>query len=107
VVEQVHDGDLRRDPLVLEPELGDVPTHRRVQLDPSLHDQTHQRGRRIGLRDRAKDEQRVPVDGQWVVHARHAVARVDLLTVGPHPAGDAGDAELRGRRLNEVDKSVV
>jgi hypothetical protein len=45
VVEEVQHGDLRRSLLVREPELGDIPADRRVQLDPALHDQAHQRGK--------------------------------------------------------------
>ena len=45
------DLDVRRNLLILERELGNIPTHGRIKLDPALHDQAHQRGRCIGLRD--------------------------------------------------------
>ena len=52
-------------------------------------------------------EQRVLVDGQRIVDARHAVAGVDLLTVRPHTDGDAGNAELCGRRLDEIGQRLL
>jgi hypothetical protein len=106
VVEQAHHGDLRGGPLVREPQLGDIPAHRRVQLDPPVGDQAQQRGRRVGLGDRAQQEQRVLVDRERVVDAGHAVAGVDLPAVGPHPDRDAGNAELGGRRLDELRQRV-
>jgi hypothetical protein len=57
--------------------------------------------------DRAQQVQGVGVDRERVVDAGHAVAGVALLTVGPHPDGDAGNPEPGGRRRDELGQRVL
>jgi hypothetical protein len=99
VVEQVQHGDLR---LGRERQLRDVAADRRRQVDPAVGDQAQQRRRGVGLGDRTELEERLVVDGQRVVEARHAVTGVDLTAVCPDPDGDTRDAELRSGGLDEL-----
>ena len=102
VVEQVQDRDRVRGLLVLQPKLGNIPADRRVQLDLPLCDQAHERGRRKGLRDRGHKKERVLINRQWVLDARHTVAGINLLAVCPHPNGNAWDVELPGCCLDKI-----
>ena len=85
-----------------EAELGQVARHRRLECDVARGHQAHQRGGGERLGDRADQEQRVAVDRQRVLEARHPVARVRLVSVEPDADGDPGHAELLGRRLDEL-----
>ena len=57
--------------------LRDVPAHRRIQIDLALLRQLQNRQRRKGLGDRSQSKDRVPVDGQPLLHI--PIAKKQLL----------------------------
>jgi hypothetical protein len=100
VVEQVQDRDVRRHRLVPQPEVRDVGPDRRIQVDPSLFDEDHDRGGRVGLARRADLEQRSWVDLERVLHARDAVEGGVLLAVEHDTDRDAGNLEPVGQQCD-------
>jgi hypothetical protein len=102
VVEQVQHRDLVCGLLVLQLKLGNIATYRCVQLDLPLCDQVHERGRRKGLGDRGHEKQRVLINGERVIDARHTVTGIRLFTAGPYSDGNAGNLELLGGCFDEL-----
>ena len=97
VVQQVKEGDLSRDLLVLQSQLGDVGAHRCVQIDPSLLHEAKDRGWPCTSCPSIRSETASPVDREGILDARDSVERDVLLAVEHDPNGDAGDLQPVGQ----------
>ena len=97
VVEQLKDRHALGDLGIAERQLRNVGAHRRVEVDLALLDQPQEGDRRVRLPGRAELEERVLVDRQRVVDARHAVVGVALLVLVEDADGHPGNLEFLGQ----------
>jgi hypothetical protein len=89
VGQQMPHRDVRRDVLVRQLELREVPPDGRVEVELATLDERHRHGARERLRDRADLEQRVRRDLERVLDRRDAEAADVLAAVLQQPERDA------------------
>ena len=92
--------DARRDVLVRQLELREVPPDGHVEIELATLDERHRDGARERLRDRADLKQRVGRDLKRVLDRRHAEACAVLLATAHEAHGGAGGGGLDKRSLD-------